>query len=85
MRFHLVLKRWIIHVSNIGEIIDIQCKKDVKKVELSYFLFDGMGKTKPLPQPLAEEGGEGLAIEMKGIILGLIRSGDNIDNKRQNE
>jgi len=23
----------MIHVSNIGEIIDIQCKKDVKKVE----------------------------------------------------
>ena len=37
----------MIHVSNIGEIIDIQCKKDVKKVELSYFLFGGMGKTKP--------------------------------------
>ena len=42
----------MIHISNIGEIIDIQCKKDVKKVELSYFLFDGMGKTKPLPSPL---------------------------------
>ena len=48
----------MIHVSNIGEIIDIQCKKDVKKVELSYFLFGGMGKTKPHPQPLPEEGGE---------------------------
>ena len=43
----------MIHVSNIGEIIDIQCKKDVKKVELSYFLFGGMGKTKPLPLPFA--------------------------------
>ena len=41
------------HVSNIGEIIDIQCKKDVKKVELSYFLFSGMGQTKPHPQPFA--------------------------------
>ena len=41
------------HVSNIGEIIDIQCKKDVKKVELSYFLFGGGRKTKPLPQPFA--------------------------------
>ena len=43
----------MIHVSNIGEIIDIQCKKDVKKVELSYFLFGGMGKTKPHLQPFA--------------------------------
>ena len=43
----------MIHVSNIGEIIDIQCKKDVKKVELSYFLFGGMEKTKPHPQPFA--------------------------------
>ena len=43
----------MIHVSNIGEIIDIQCKKDVKKVELSYFLFGGMGKKKPNPQPFA--------------------------------
>ncbi|EFV04134.1 hypothetical protein HMPREF9420_1718 [Segatella salivae DSM 15606] len=43
----------MIHVSNIGEIIDIQCKKDVKKVELSYFLFGGMGQTKPYSQPFA--------------------------------
>ena len=43
----------MIHVSNIGEIIDIQCKKDVKKVELSYFLFGGERKTKPHPQPFA--------------------------------
>ena len=43
----------MIHVSNIGEIIDIQCKKDVKKVELSYFLFGGGRKTKPHPQPFA--------------------------------
>ncbi len=48
----------MIHVSNIGEIIDIQCKKDVKKVELSYFLFGGGRETKPLPQPLSEERGE---------------------------
>jgi hypothetical protein len=41
----------MIHVSNIGEIIDIQCKKDVKKVELSYFLFGGERKIKPHPQP----------------------------------
>ena len=43
----------MIHVSNIGEIIDIQCKKDVKKVEFSYFLFGGGRETKPLPQPFA--------------------------------
>ena len=43
----------MIHVSNIGEIIDIQCKKDVKKVELYYFLFGGMEQTKPHPQPFA--------------------------------
>ena len=43
----------MIHVSNIGEIIDIQCKKDVKKVEFSSFLFDGGRKTKPHPQPFA--------------------------------
>ena len=43
----------MIHVSNIGEIIDIQCKKDVKKVELSYFLFGGGRETKPHPQPFA--------------------------------
>ena len=53
MRFHLILKRWMIHVSNIGEIIDIQCKKDVKKVELSYFLFGGGRETRPHPQPFA--------------------------------
>ena len=53
----------MIHVSNIGEIIDIQCKKDVKKVELSYFLFGGERETKPLPQPLPEERGEWLAVD----------------------
>ena len=43
----------MIHVSNIGEIIDIQCKKDVKKVELSYFLSGGGRETRPHPQPFA--------------------------------
>ena len=47
----------MIHVSNIGEIIDIQCKKDVKKVEFSSFLFGGGRKTKPHFQPLSEERG----------------------------
>ena len=58
----------MIHVSNIGEIIDIQCKKDVKKVELSYFLFGGGRETKPLPQPLSEERGEWLVVEMEGVV-----------------
>ena len=72
----------MIHVSNIGEIIDIQCKKDVKKVEFSYFLFGGGRETKPHPLPLPEEGGEWLAMEMEGVILGLIRGGDGVDKKR---
>lgn len=55
----------MIHVSNIGEIIDIQCKKDVKKVEFSYFLFGGGRETKPHPLPLPEEGREWLVVEMK--------------------
>ena len=58
----------MIHVSNIGEIIDIQCKKDVKKVEFSSFLFGGMGKTKPHPQPLSEERGEWLVVEIKVVV-----------------
>jgi len=70
----------MIHVSNIGEIIDIQCKKDVKKVEFSSFLFDGGRKTKPHPQPLPEEGGEWLLFEIEGVILGLIRDGSVVDN-----
>ena len=81
MRSHLILKRWMIHVSNIGEIIDIQCKKDVKKVELSYFLFGGGRKTRPHPIPLPEEGGEWLVVEMEVVILGLIRDGNIVDNK----
>ena len=73
----------MIHVSNIGEIIDIQCKKDVKKVELSYFLFGGMGENKAPPPALcfprfagftnsdlwfSEEGGEWLVVEMEGVV-----------------
>ena len=81
MRFHLILKRWVIHVSNIGEIIDIQCKKDVKKVEFSSFLFGGGRKTRPHPIPLPEEGGEWLVVEMEGIILRLIGVGDIVTNE----
>ena len=71
----------MIHVSNIGEIIDIQCKKDVKKVEFSYFLFGGGRKTKPHPQPLPEEGGEWLVVEMEEVILGLIGGVNIVDYK----
>ncbi|MBF1551452.1 MAG: hypothetical protein HXO08_07360 [Prevotella salivae] len=72
----------MIHVSNIGEIIDIQCKKDVKKVEFSYFLFGRRRETKPHPLPLPEEGGEWLVVEMEGVILGLIGGGNIVDYKR---
>ena len=71
----------MIHVSNIGEIIDIQCKKDVKKVEFSSFLFGGGREIKLHPQPLPEEGGEGLAVEIEGVILGLIRGGNIVTNE----
>ena len=37
--------------------------------------------TKPHPQPLPEEGGEWLAMEMEEVILGLFRGGDVVDNK----
>ena len=36
--------------------------------------------TKPHPQPLPEEGGEWLAMEMEEVILGLIGGGDVVDN-----
>ena len=61
----------MIHVSNIGEIIDIQCKKDVKKVELSYFLFDGMGKTKPLPPAPRRRGRGGVSHRNEGHYFGV--------------
>ena len=35
---------------------------------------------KPLPQPLSEEGGELLAMEMEGVVLGLLRGGDIVEN-----
>ena len=37
--------------------------------------------TKPLPQPLSEERGELLAMEMEGVVWGLIVEGDVVDNK----
>jgi len=36
-------------------------------------------QTKPLPQPLSEERGEWLAMEMEEVILGLIGGGDSVD------
>ena len=33
----------------------------------------------PHPQPLPEEGGEGLVMEMEEVILGLVRGGDVVD------
>ena len=42
-------------------------------------------KTKPHPLPLPKEGGELLAMEMEGVILGLIRGGDGVDKKRWND
>ena len=40
-----------------------------------------MGEIKPLPQPLSEERGELLAMEMEEDVLGLFRGGDVVDNK----
>ena len=36
---------------------------------------------KPHPQPLSEERGEWLAMQMDGVILGLIGGGDVVDNE----
>ena len=38
----------------------------------------GGRETKPLPQPLPEEGGEWLVVEMEEVVLGLIRGGDSV-------
>ena len=35
-------------------------------------------ETKPHPQPLPEEGGEKLVVEMEEVVLGLIRGGDSV-------
>ena len=46
--------------------------------------WDGGGgeerQTKPLPQPLSEERGEWLAMEMEEVVLGLVRDVDVVDN-----
>ena len=38
-------------------------------------------KIKPHPQPLPEEGGEWLVVEMEEVILGLIGGGNIVDYK----
>ena len=40
-----------------------------------------MREIKPLPQPLPEEGGEWLVVEIEEVNLGLIGVGDDVDNK----
>ena len=40
-----------------------------------------MGEIKPLPQPLSEERGEWLALQMEEVVWGLLRSDDDVDNK----
>ena len=47
--------------------------------------WNDVRRTKSLPQPLPEEGGEWLVVEMEGVILGLIRGGDDVDKKRWND
>ena len=43
--------------------------------------YNSVRHTKPHPPPLPEEGGEGLAVEMKRVVLGLFRGGDVVDNE----
>ena len=38
-------------------------------------------QTKPHPQPLSEERGEQLPLQMEGGVLELVRGGDIADNK----
>ena len=44
-------------------------------------LVDEGREIKPRLQPLPEERGEWLAMEMEGVILGLIRGGDIVPNE----
>ncbi|MBF1536474.1 MAG: hypothetical protein HXO07_03430 [Prevotella salivae] len=37
-------------------------------------------ETKPHPQPLPEEGGESLPLEMEGVVLELVWGGDGVKN-----
>ena len=40
-----------------------------------------MGEIKPLPQPLSEERGEWLALQMEEVVWGLIRVSNVDDNE----
>ena len=44
-------------------------------------LVDEGREIKPHPQPLSEERGEWLALQMEEVILGLIWGGDVVDNE----
>ena len=44
-------------------------------------LVDEGREVKPHPQPLSEERGEWLALQMEEVILGLIWGGDVVDNE----
>ena len=44
-------------------------------------VVDIKGKQSLSPQPLSEERGEWLAMEMEEVILGLFRDGDVVDNE----
>ena len=44
-------------------------------------LWNGERETKPHPQPLSEERGEWLALQMEEVVLGLIGGGDVVDNE----
>ena len=79
----------MIHVSNIGEIIDIQCKKDVKKVEFSYFCLVGEGKQSLTPSPLLSsfrrlhEQLPMVPRRGRGVVSSrLIWGGDGVDKRR---
>ena len=43
--------------------------------------WNSVRQTKPHPQPLPEEGGEGLAMEMEEVVWGLIVGDNVVDNE----
>ncbi len=55
----------MIHVSNIGEIIDIQCKKDVKKSRV-ILLFVWWGKGNKASPPTPPRRGRGVVSRRNG-------------------
>ena len=48
-------------------------------------MFDEMGEKKPHPQPLPEEGGEQLPLEIKLVVLLVIGGANTDDIERQND